>query len=207
MTLRGPIHRSILALDIERSTTRPNLIKFELRRLMYRLLGDAMAAAGIGEGHCEPLADRGDGVLALIHPVDDVPRSRLLHPMMPTLARLLAEYNEGLDPAERIARCMRLRAVVHAGDVLQDDHGSFGMELDAAFRLLEAPTVKASLRATSAPLVVVVSGQIYESVVLHGHAGICPQAFRQAVRVRVCGRSRVGWVHFPVYEEPPDVAA
>src|SRR5206468_12272507 len=68
-----PVHRSILAIDIERSTTRTNLIKLELRRQIYKLLGEAMTAAGIRESHCEPLADRGDGVLVLIYPLDEVP--------------------------------------------------------------------------------------------------------------------------------------
>src|SRR5262245_35832848 len=64
------VHRSILAIDIERSTARTNLVKLELRRQIYKLLGEAMAAAGIKDSHCEPLADRGDGVLVLIHPLD-----------------------------------------------------------------------------------------------------------------------------------------
>lgn len=183
---------------MEGSTARNNLIKFDLREVMYRVLGEAMAAAGIGAEHCEPLADRGDGVLALIHPVDEVPRSRLLNPLMPTLARLLTEHNEGLCPGERELRELRLRAVVHAGDVMHDEHGAFGMELDAAFRLLNAPVVKASLRSATGPLVVVVSGQIYESVVFHGFGGIAPETYRRAVRVRVCGLPRIGWVHVPV---------
>jgi hypothetical protein len=36
-----PRHRSILALDIEQSTSRPDPIKAELRRAIYRLFGQA----------------------------------------------------------------------------------------------------------------------------------------------------------------------
>lgn len=200
-SLRGPVHRSILAIDIEGSTRCTNMVKFEQRRQIYRLLHTAMEAAGIQPEHHEPLTDRGDGVLVLIHAVDEVPRSRLLNPLMPVLARLLTEYNEALDPEERMLRRLRLRAVVHAGDLLHDDYGPFGAELDAAFRLLDAPAVKARLRDTSAFLVLVVSGQIYESVVLHCHEGIRPESYRKAVRVEICGLRRWGWVSIPVPDD------
>ena len=47
------------------------------------MLGTAMRTAGIADGHCDPLTDRGDGFLALIHPVDDVPKTLLLNPLVP----------------------------------------------------------------------------------------------------------------------------
>jgi hypothetical protein len=55
-----PLHRSIIAIDIERSTgpTRTNPIRAELRHEAYRLLATAMRAAGITEQHCDPLTDR-----------------------------------------------------------------------------------------------------------------------------------------------------
>lgn len=198
-----PVHRSILAIDIERSTIRTNLIKLELREQIYRLLHEAMASAGIAEHHCEPLIDRGDGVLALIHPVDEVPRSRLLDPLIPDLARLLGKYNASLAPAERAEKELRLRTVIHAGDILRDAHGPFGTELDAAFRLLDSQAVKGSLRETVAPLVVVVSQQIYESIVLHRYGRICPESYKRAVRIRVCGVHRYGWVHVPAASSAP----
>jgi hypothetical protein len=186
-----------VAVDIERSTTRTNLVKFEQRSQIYELLTAAMEAAGICSAHHEPLTDRGDGMLVLIH-ADEIPRSRLLNPLIPVLASLLAEHNQAMEPGERKHRLLRLRVVIHAGDVLHDDHGAFGAELDAALRLLDAPVVKATLRGTDAPMVLVISGQIYESVVLHGHDGLSPGAFRRAVRVDVCGLRRYGWVHVPV---------
>lgn len=202
MKLHGPLHRSILAIDIEGSSSRTDLVKFEQRSQIYNLLGEAMEAAGIDGRHREPLVDRGDGVLALIRQVDEVPRSRLLKPLIPVLARLLTEYNRALDPADRAPRELRLRAVVHAGDLHRDEHGHFGAEIDVAIRLLDSRVVKTCLRETTAPLVLVVSGQIYESVVLHGCDGICPETYRRAVRVVVCGLRRDGWLHVPAPEAP-----
>lgn len=71
-----PVHSGILAVDIENSTSAlgANPIKEELRQEVYRRLEASMGVAGIRAAHCGPFADRGDGVLALIYPVDDVLR-------------------------------------------------------------------------------------------------------------------------------------
>jgi hypothetical protein len=204
LPLCGPLHRSILALDLENSSTRTDLIKVELRNQLYLLLHRAMQAAGIDERLCEPIEDRGDGVLVLVRPTDEVPRSRLLDPLIPMLARQLGDYNAALSPADRLAHRLRMRAVVHAGDLLRDDHGPFGAEIDAAFRLLDADAVRSALRETSAPLALVISQQIYEGIVVHGYSGLCPQAYRRAVEVSVCNLTRYGWIHIPdVVEDHP----
>jgi hypothetical protein len=62
----------------------------------------------------EPQTDRGDGILVLIKPHDEVPETVLLDRLIPLLATLLVEYNaQALHAALR----MRLRVVVHAGEV------------------------------------------------------------------------------------------
>ncbi|MFA1537890.1 hypothetical protein [Actinomadura monticuli] len=197
LPLCGPLHRSILALDLENSSTRTDLIKVELRNQLYLLLHQAMRAAGIEDRCCEPIEDRGDGVLVLVQPTDDVPRSRLLDPLIPVLTRLLVDYNAALPPADRPAYRLRMRAVVHAGDLFRDDHGPFGGEIDAAFRLLNADAVRSALRETSAPLALVVSQQIYEAIVIHGYSGLCPQSYERVVEVNVCGVTRYGWIRIP----------
>ena len=194
-----PHHRSIVAIDIERSTSpsRTNPIRAELRHEIYRMLGTAMRTAGIADVHCDPLADRGDGVLALVHPVDDVPKTVLLNPLVPTLVTLLADRNASLAGADRCRRELRLRAVIHAGEVHYDGKGYFGEALDVAFRLLDAPRVKDRLRQSVMPLVLVVSEDIYWSIVRHEYEGIPGHTFEPLVRVTVAGRRRQGWVHVP----------
>jgi len=194
-----PHHRSIVAIDIERSTSpsRTNPIRAELRHEVYRMLGTAMRTAGIADVHCDPLADRGDGVLALVHPVDDVPKTVLLNPLVPTLVTLLADRNASLAGADRCRRELRLRAVIHAGEVHYDGKGYFGEALDVAFRLLDAPRVKHRLRQSVMPLVLVVSEDIYWSIVRHEYEGIPGHTFEPLVRVTVAGRRRQGWVHVP----------
>ena len=119
---------------------------------MYDLFDAALRAAGIQPRHRDRFADRGDGFLALIHPVDHPPEV-LLRRVIPAFGVLLAEHNIVRPPQ----RQLRVRVVVHAGTVFYDANGCFGEALDTAFRLLDATRVKDALRAAPAPLFLVVS--------------------------------------------------
>jgi class 3 adenylate cyclase len=187
-----PRYRTILALDIEGSTARTNSAKAWLRTVMYELLEAALHEAGIAERHRDRLVDRGDGVLVLIHPVDDVPKTALLNSVVPALTRLLREHDSA-NPDRRF----RLRAVVHAGEVHYDQRGCFGEALDIAFRLLDAPAVKHRLERTTAPIVLVVSDDIYRCVVRHGYDGIDDHGFEPIVNVTVADTRHRGWVQVP----------
>src|SRR5690242_342851 len=180
-----PVHRLIFAVDIEGSTERTNLAKGQLRHFLYELLDQALQAAGIASRHLEPFTDRGDSVLILIRPHDEVPKTLVLGQLIPILATLLTEHNASVNrPELRI----RLRAVVHAGEVHEDGKGFYGDDLDAAFRLVEAPTLKRALReAAAAPLILVVSEEIFNGIVQQGYLDDSP--YRPLVRVKV-GRDR-----------------
>jgi hypothetical protein len=193
-----PVPRLILAVDVEGSTQRTNLMRGELRRIMYALLDRALRATGIDRKHLEHPVDRGDGVLLLFRPHDDVPKTLLLRQLIPTLAALLAEHNATVaQPALRL----RLRAVLHAGEVHDDGWGFYGEDLDFAFRLLDSPSAKKALRtAAGSPLVLVVSEEIHTGIVRHGYVDIGPQV--QSVTVVMAERRRRGWVHVP----PPALA-
>lgn len=195
MTSR-PIYRTVVAVDLEQSTRRPNPVKEELRRETYRIVEAAMDVAGIPASYCDPFVDRGDGVLILVRPVDEVPKTLLLHPLIPVLTHLLIDYNTSLPRARRASCELRLRAVIHCGEVHRDGNGLFGETLDVACRLLDAPRLKRCLRYTGAPLVLVVSDDIYKSIVQHGYDGISPNTFTP-LWVDVAGHRRRGWFHVP----------
>jgi class 3 adenylate cyclase len=202
-----PHHRSIIAVDIELSTSRTNPVKAELRRTVYELFDTALRSAGIQESHRDRFIDRGDGILALIHPVDQAPKALLLTRAIPALRRLLSRRNRSLLLTNQLQRQLRLRVVIHAGEVHYDTNGSFGEALDLAFRLLDSAQVKKALRATGDPIALVVSEDIYNSVICHGYDGIDQRAFRPHVRVQIAGHRRTGWIHIPGEDTSPDVTA
>jgi hypothetical protein len=182
-----PRYRTIIAVDAEASTSKTNQAKGQLRDTMYQMCEEAFLAANVTKQRRDRYYDRGDGVLALIYPADDVPKTLLLSQIGAVLSQLLARHHEGL----------RLRMVMHAGEVHYDRHGCFSAALDLAFRLLDAPETKTALRGTSAPLVLVVSDHIYQSVVRHGYPGIDPDAYSPSVAVPLGGRREHGWIHIP----------
>jgi hypothetical protein len=190
----GPVYRSIFAVDLEGSTRRTNPVKGELRRVLYQLTDRALAATGITGQHLDQPTDRGDGMLILIRPHDNVPKTALLGQLIPTLTALLVEHNAKVsDPALR----MRLRAVLHAGDVHADAWGFYGEELDVAFRLLDSPAVKKALRERrSSPLVLVTSEEIFRTIIRHGY--LSQGCYEPLVRVRVANQQHRGWVHTPL---------
>ena len=125
-----------------------------------------LEAAAITAEHLEQLTDRGDGVLVLVRPHDDVPKTILLERLIPQLTVLLAEHNATItEPALQ----MRLRAVVHAGEVHDDGWGFYGGAIDVAVRLLDAASVKRALKQAASPLVLVISEDIHSGIVSQGY--------------------------------------
>jgi class 3 adenylate cyclase len=192
-----PRHRVIVAVDIEQSTSRPDRVKAELRRTLYELFDQALQSAGIRRRHRDRFTDRGDGLLALIRPVDQAAKPVLLNQVVPALSHLLSDYNASLPSAGCADHQLRIRIVMHAGEVHYDSNGCFGEALDIAFRLLDASGVKKTLRAAAAPLTLVISEDIYRTIVRHGYDGIDPHAFRPLIRVHLAGHRYPGWIHTP----------
>jgi hypothetical protein len=189
-TYSKSVFRSIVAVDVERSTSRPNPVKAEIRRTLYDLLDRALQEAGYGSEHLEPVTDRGNGVLILIRPVDGAPRNRVLDRFIPTLTALLSEHNAA------VRQPLRLRCAFHAGEVQFDGSGFSGNDLNVAIRLLEARKLKWALgEASESPLALVVSEEIFSGVVRQSNAD--PAPYEPLVRVRVGNKTHLGWVHIP----------
>jgi len=180
-------HRAIVGLDIEQSTSRPDAVKAEFRVMLYELFEAALRSADIGPDRRDPFMDRGDGLLVLIDLAEEV---YLLSRVVPVFAQLLDGYNAGLPPQRRL----RVRIVVHAGEVRDDDNGCFGEALDIACRLLDAPEAKAALKAASGSLLLVASGTGRAAADL-GEPGHLP------FTVRVAGREHPGlvWEFAPIW--------
>ena len=192
--LRLARHRVIVALDIERSTSRPDPVKAELRTMLYELFDAALRTSGVGARRRDRFADRGDGLLALIDPAD---QELVLNAVIPVFSQLLISYNAGLsDPGDR-DRHLRVRIVVHNGNIHDDDNGCFGEALDTAFRLLDTPRAKMALKAARGPLVAVISADVWESAAPDSFAGTIRAASRQPVTTQVAGHEYQGWILLP----------
>jgi hypothetical protein len=196
-----PLHRAIVAVDIEGSTSRTNRARAMLRNAMYDLLEEALRLSYIEEPDRD-LVDRGDGVLVLIRPLDHLPKTALLTTFIPTLTDLLAQHE-----SERPDQRFRLRAAMHAGDVHVDSRGWYGEDIDITVRLLDAPEVKRRFSHTRAPLILVVSQEIYRSVIRHGYDGIDHTAFERIVQVQIGGQRLRGWVQIPDQAGGQDLTA
>jgi hypothetical protein len=202
ITTSQPCYRNVFGVDVESSTTRDNSAKRRMRDAMYSLVAAAFARNGITSADHAPLIDSGDGIVALLHPADRVPKTLLLQGVVPALHRLIEEHNTS-RPADRL----RLRAVLHAGEVHHDTRAHFGETIDVAFRLLDSPVTKRALRRTTAPLVLAISDDIYQSVVRHRYDGIDPLAYSGFVTRRNQSTWDYGWLHVPGEPVTPLVPA
>jgi tetratricopeptide (TPR) repeat protein len=115
-----------------------------------------------------------------------------------SLAQELARHNHGAPPPNRL----RVRAVVHAGAVVQDAHGYVGQELNKAFRLLDSEVLRGYLQEVTSPLVLIVSDAVQEAVVKPGLDGIDPAAFF-STWVLAKETSTRAWIHLPGQSGPP----
>ena len=193
--LRPPRPRVIVALDIENSTSRPDPVKAELRTILYELFDAALRSAGVTAPRRDRFTDRGDGLLALIDLADN---ALLIHLVIPVFSQLLTSYNASLPYPGGADRQLRVRVVLHAGNVHDDTNGYFGEALDAAFRLLDAPRVKAELKTAPGPLLLVASGDIYTAVA-PDDAGLGPRISSRLVTAQVAGHQYQGWIHVPAH--------
>ena len=67
--------------------------------MLYELFEAALRSAGIHPDDYDPFLDRGDGLLALLHPTGPAPAGLLFTQVVPALGRLLTGYNASYPPA------------------------------------------------------------------------------------------------------------
>jgi hypothetical protein len=193
-----PLHKSIMIVDVEKSGERGELFLFAMRKALYSIMETAFQAAGLDWAATEH-EDRGDGILILIP--GGVPKVVLLDPLLGQLGAALRHHAALSSAAAQI----RLRVVLHAGEIQRDDHGFAGRELNHAFRLGDARQCRAALTAVPpAHLVLIVSDAFYRAAVLPGLRSIDPASYRR-VAVSVKETFAPAWVHVPGHAELPDL--
>ncbi|PRY34257.1 hypothetical protein [Umezawaea tangerina] len=189
-----PVSRTILVVDIEKSSDRTDPEKAALRSALYGVLHGALDAAGLTADR-RRIDDTGDGVLV----VADSEVLPMLDPFLDDAVEALARHNALVSPTE----WLRLRFAVHFGLVARDGQGWVGDDVTTTFRINNSTLVKDSLRAADrAQSVVVVSDAVYRSVVRHRHRNLRPEVYREQH-----DDGRTFWVRVPGYAEPPVPAA
>jgi hypothetical protein len=184
------LHKAIVGVDIEgfadRRRTNPDQVV--MRDGLYRCLQTAFARSDIAWEICHH-EDRGDGALILVPP--QVPKALLVTRFPRELSVALRSYNRGHGSGSRI----RVRLVVHAGEIHQDRYGVAGTAINIAFRLLEAHALKQALAGSPGQVALIASQWFFDEVIRHTPASY-PAAYRQ-VRVVVKETDDLAWVCLP----------
>ncbi|WP_370971125.1 hypothetical protein [Amycolatopsis sp. cg9] len=183
---RGPVHRSIVVVDIAGSSRWDNLAQLRARAALTRMMRLAFRAAGVGWWRLS-IQDRGDGLLAIVPA--GVSKADLLDPFVPRLLAELRAYNGIVAPAWRI----RLRLAVHAGELLRAGPRWVSEDVKLACRLVDGEPLYEQLGRGGTDLAVVVSERIHDGVVRHGYKGIDPAGYAP-VRVRVKEVDVLAWL-------------
>jgi hypothetical protein len=186
-----PLPHTIVAFDMIGSGRLNDNLLLGVRADMRMIAGATFAQQGIDVASLET-QDLGDG-LRFVVPGLITPPS-LLDPFIPNLDTALAQHRERSSAEARL----RLRVAVHHGLVHSDGGVAAGEPLRIAARLLDAePVRRAATLAPEANLVLVVSRELYESVVRHGY-GLSPDLY-QPVAVREKETVGVAWLYVPRY--------
>lgn len=183
-------HRTICAVDISgfggMDRTRTNYV--ELRNGMYESVEQAFLQSGIPWEDCYQEGS-GDSILALVPAT--VSKGLFAEKLPVALVSALQAHNATHPPKERI----RLRLVLHAGEITRDARGVTGPAIIHAFRLLESPVLKDALRASTAVLAIVASNWFYDEVIRHRPA-YAPEEYEQ-IPVDVKETNATGWIRLP----------
>jgi tetratricopeptide (TPR) repeat protein len=166
------VHRSIVVVDVEKfgDQSRTNAHQVAVRDGLFRSLRWSFTRSGVPWERCR-CEDRGDGALVLIPP--DVPKNLLAGPLPAELAAVLEKHNAVCEQQARI----RLRAVLHAGEVRLDDYGATGAAVNLAFRLLESSALRSVLAGSPGVLALMASEWFFQEVIRHEPAS-GPAAYR-----------------------------
>jgi hypothetical protein len=161
------VHRTILVVDIEHSSypARTDADLLLIRKALYQALAVAFKRTDWLTYYHE---DRGDGALVLVPP--DVPKIRLVTNVLKRLETALNRHNDDMrrkHGTKALPRQIRLRVAIHAGEVTFDDHGVVGAAITHAFRLAEAPPLKAAFTSSTGVYALIVSEWFFNEVVRH----------------------------------------
>lgn len=187
----NPAYRPMMVIDVEHSAGRGDVALINNRAMLLGVLCDVFSESRVDWDSCHS-QDTGDGVQLVIDA--EVPKARLIHPLVHDLAIRLRAHNQTAGSLTAI----RVRVGLHAGDVHMSDGQVAGSSLEFLARLVEAPPLRQALALApeSVTLALAVSEHVYEEVVRHRYPGIDPDTFHRVTFTVKETKSRA-WLHLP----------
>ncbi|MEE1737988.1 hypothetical protein PUR49_15970 [Streptomyces sp. BE147] len=179
-----------IAVDAQGYGSNNDRRQSEIQHDLPRLLDRAARRAGLDRAQWQ-IQHKGDEQLA-VRPVDGM-EARLVDDYIRHLAAELSEFNAQRVPEARL----RLRAVIHQGLVELADNGFAGTAVVATARLLNADPLYEALAAhPEADLVLLLSDEVFRSVVAGRHTTLVPEDFTR-VAVQVKEYEATAWLRVP----------
>lgn len=186
--LADPEYWSIVVIDMAGSGRWDDRAQLRARAALDEMVRAAFRTADI-DWHALVVEYRGDGMIILIPAM--VSKVDIFDPLVPSLSAALRDHNSIAAPR------IRLRVAVHAGEVLRGRFGWVGVDLNLTCRLVDSqPLYRELTRYPHAPMVLVVSDMLHQTVVRHGHRSIDPSEYTP-VHVAVKEVKTRAWVHTP----------
>jgi hypothetical protein len=144
--------------------------------------------------------DRGDSILTVVPP--SASTARVLGQLTKELPAALERHNSAQGESSQF----RLRLAVNVGPVVSHMGGVSGEAIIVAARLVEAPSFKQALAASTASLGVIASPFVYETVIKHGSDPREVASYSQ-VPVDVKETSTTAWMKLFAAPEPSGYAS
>lgn len=190
------INRFVLGCDVAKYSGRNTRRQADIQRDLELLAGNAAQLAGLGLDRDVGAWDKqptGDGFLLVLPP--DADGVRLVNRFPRELNTLLEIRNGDRVPEAQI----RLRLAIHHDALLPSDAWYAGPALIEIARLLDATPLRHALdSAAPAHLALIVSEQVFRSVVRSGLDGLTEDDFAQVVVDHPAKDYRsVAYVHVP----------
>ena len=164
-------------------------VQAHLRAVLYRLLQTAIERCDVGFDACMH-KDQGDGVIVVLPPGVS---------MTVAAGQFVDEMHDGLRAHNQVSDVpakLRLRVALHAGEIHADRYGLIGSAIVHLTRLLNAGEVKHVLAKSSAPMVVVASGQLYHDVIRHGWDRVNPCEYAP-IEIQNKETTTRAWIRLP----------
>lgn len=141
------------------------------RAPLHRVLRTAFDESDIPWESCRH-AERREGVLVVIPP--SITTSTIVNRLISHVEAGIRRYNREAAPLR-----IQLRASLHVGPVTTTEEGLSGHAIATAVRLLNAPRLTHRLATTGADLAVMVSSQVYETVIRHATGFADPTRYQE----------------------------